>query len=178
MQIRDLDMSLNRMWRPFAALALVAFASGCAANHSFVRGETLDVSSLVSELDTIRGDDEDDALYDMTYIPFAHLDLQVFAKTEDTKRYPNGHTFASIRSWLPLFGIVDGEIELYDAERAAYEKNEFLSVLWGLWSQQRTTVQTAYGVRTERNYNLFWILNSGPRIKYALPASTKTVAVQ
>ena len=78
----------------------------------------------------------------------------------------------------PSKGIVDGGIELYDAERSAYEKNEFLSVLWGLWSRQQTTIPTAIGGRSELNYSLLWILNLGPRIKYHLPASEGLVAIR
>jgi hypothetical protein len=166
MQRRNFAIGFAQSRRVLVAIALVAVTSGCVANHSFVHGDAINVSNLVSELDAIKADDDHDALYDMTYIPFVYLDLQVFAQTEDTRRYPHGHTFGSVRSWLPLFGIVDGEIELFDAERSAYEKNEFRSVLWGLWSRRLTTIQTAIGERIERNYNLLWIFNSGPNIRY------------
>jgi hypothetical protein len=159
---------LKRSWQRVAVCVFLVFGSGCVTNHRFVRGEELDVSALVSELET--KSEEDDALFDITYVPFAHLDLQVFAENDENPHYPEGHAFISVRSWLPLFGIVDGNIELYDAEQAAYEKQEFRSLLWGLWTRERTTVQTGHGERTERNHSLLWILDWGPSAHYDLPA--------
>ena len=161
-------MPVGRSWQLVAVCVFLVFASGCVTNHPFVRGAELDVSGLVSELETKSG--EDQALFDITYVPFAHLDLQVFAKNGGTERYPEGHAFVSMRSWLPLFGIVDGDIELYDAEQSAYEKQEFTSVLWGLWTRERKTIQTGHGERTEHNYSLLWILNWGPSVHYDQPA--------
>ena len=155
---------LERSRHLAAACVFLVFASGCVTNHPFPRGAEVDVSGLVNELEA-KGEDED-ALFDITYVPFAHLDLQAFAENDDTARYPEGHAFISVRSWLPLFGIVDGDFELYDAEQSAYEKNELTSVLWGLWTRQRTTLQTGHGERTARNYSLLWIFDWGPSVDY------------
>ena len=163
-------MTLGSMkhWQWIPLGIVLALGSGCVSNHGFVRGAKLDVPALASELEAL-GEDED-ALYDLTLIPFTHLDLQAFAQNDEMEDYPEGHAFISVRSWLPLFGIFDGGVELYDADHTAYETEAFRSILWGLWTRNRRTVQTLHGERTEHNYSLLWVLNSGPRVHYDPPA--------
>lgn len=152
-----------------AVCVLFSLASGCAANHAFVRGVALDVPALASELQDQPQDDR--GLYEITYIPLTYLDAQIFVVTEDTKDYPKGHTLFSVRSWLPLFGVVDADVERYDAENSAYERSDFTSVLWGLWTGKRGIVQTTHGARSERTYRLFWFLDWGPRVHYERAAA-------
>ena len=71
-----------------------------------------------------------------------------------------------MRSWLPLFGFVDGDFALYDEERTAYETGEFSSVFWGLWSRRLHTVQTRHGDRVERHFGLLWLFDVGPDVEY------------
>jgi len=149
------------------ACAFLLLTSGCVTNHPFVSGERLDVPELVTELET--KDKDEKALVDLTYFPFAYLDLKLFTETEDTEHYPEGHTFVSVQSWLPLSLIVDAEIELFDVEQAGYETHEFTSVLWGLWSRHHQTIPTDHGERIERNYGLLWIFDFGPSIHYDQP---------
>jgi hypothetical protein len=164
---------VKRPGPPRALLALVLGAclvttGGCFSNHAFVRGADLDVPALATELasrDKDKGK-KGDALVDVVYIPFAHMDLQVFAENEDVAHYPAGHAFVSVRSWLPLFGIVDGSVELYDAEQRVYERGDFTSILWGLWTRERTTIPTAHGERTERNGRFLWLLDWGRHVRY------------
>ena len=170
MLVATSDGSLKRSCQRVAVCVFLVLASGCVTNHPFVRGAELDVPGLVSELEA--KSEKEDALFDIHFFPFAHLDLQVFARNDDTERYPEGHAFISMRSWLPLFGIVDGDVELYDSEQSAYEKKEFRSVLWGLWTRERNTIQTSHGERIESNSNLFWILDWGPGVHYNPPADS------
>ena len=156
---------------PMLALgAWLVMTTACATNHEFIRGEPLDVPSMVRKLEAQTASEDEDALFEVAYFPFTHADLKVFARNDDTDHYPEGHIFFSARSWLPLFGIVDGHVEHYDTDHAAYEKTAFRSILWGLWTRTRTTVATHHGPRSERNGRFLWLFDWGPRVDYEGPA--------
>lgn len=166
MHVRNTASCLRRTALLVALSAWLLLTTGCATNHPFVRGEPLDVPSLVDELESRTAGEGEDALFDVTYLPFAHANVQVFTRNDDTDDYPEGHIFFSVRAWLPLFGFANGEIERYDDEHAAYETMKFQSILWGLWSRLRTTVQTHHGPRTEGRGKLLWLLDWGPYVEY------------
>ncbi len=147
-----------------ALLLVLVTGTGCVSNHAFPLGGALDVPSLVRALDAHPADD--DALFDVTYLPLLHLDLQTFSKTEEPPNYPEGHESFSIRSWLPLFLIVDGDVEFFDAEHAAFERTEFMAILWGLWARSEMTLQTAHGERVERSGRLLWLLDWDDSVEY------------
>jgi hypothetical protein len=48
----------------------------------------------------------------------------------------------------------------------AYEKQQFKSLLWGLWSSVRKTVQTTHGERVELNRSLLWVLDWETSVRY------------
>jgi hypothetical protein len=52
------------------------------------------------------------------------------------------------------------------AEHLAYEKQQFKSLLWGLWSSVRKTVQTTHGERVELNRSLLWVLDWETSVRY------------
>ncbi len=147
-----------------APLLLLTMSLGCVGNHSFPVGAALDVPGLVSELES--KPETDDALFDLTYLPFLHLDLRTFGKRDERSSYPKGHESFSIRSWLPLFLIVDADVEFFDTEHAAYERNEFMAILWGLWARSEMTIQTHHGERVQRSGRLLWIFDWEDSVKY------------
>ena len=123
-----------------------------------------DVSGFASALDT-KPDDED-ALFDLTYVPGLHLDLETFSANEAGSHYPAGHQHVRIRSWLPLFMFVDGDVAHFDVEHAAYEQSTFRAILWGLWARSETKVQTRVGERVERSGRLLWLIDWDDAVEY------------
>ena len=164
------SMSRANRSRPFLAAllwVLVSGSAGCAANHAFPHDAPLDVPALADELEALA--EGEDALFDLTYWPLVHLDLETFSENTETENYSAGHQYISLRSWLPFFLFVDGEIARFDDENAAYEENEFTALLWGLWARTESTVQTLHGGRTERNGRFLWILSWEESVDYDEP---------
>ena len=151
-----------------AALVLCVIAStACVSNHVLPPIADIDAPGLAAELGARPG--EADALIDVAYLPLVHLDLKTFSRNAAGEPLPEGHEYLSLRSWLPLFAVVDGEVAHFDADDAEFERSEFLAVLWGLWSQSRTTVQTSHGERIERDGRLLWLFDWDDSIEYARP---------
>ena len=166
------DRHTLRIATSIALLLLLSTSAACVSNHSFSHGAALDVPDLVSGLEAQR--DDEDALFDLTYLPLLHLDLQAFTETDEHPSYPEGHEFLSIRSWLPLFLVVDGEVEYFDTDHAAYERNEFTAVLWGLWARSKTTLRTLHGDRVARNSRVLWFLDWEDTVEYSQALAPST----
>lgn len=158
--------SLHRSRLGLLCLVLVAVGAGCASNRTFPTGAPLDVPVLARDLEAQPEDEE--ALFDLAYWPLLHLDLSLFTESEEASDYPDGHTFFTIRSWLPAFMIVDGRVSFFDEAHAAYEENEFSAVLWGLWARNQLTIRTEHGDRVAREHRLLWIFGWDEPVEYRL----------
>lgn len=157
--------SRERRGAGIVLMAIVAMAAGCASNHTFAPDREIDVETLIQKLEA--QDDDEEALFDLAWLPLTYLHLELFTETDDEEHYPEGHSYVSMRAWLPLLTFLDGEVAFYDEAQTPYETHEFTSLLWGLYARQQTTIQTIHGARSEGRHRLLWILDFDPGARYA-----------
>ncbi|MEM7408828.1 MAG: hypothetical protein AAF430_01165 [Myxococcota bacterium] len=149
-----------------AVLVFVVTGTGCAANHAFPEAAPAESRDLARALEA--KPEAEDALFDLTYWPLLHLELQTFTERKASE-HPEGYELLSVRSWLPFFVIVDGKVERFDTEHVGYEESAFEAVLWGLWARHQTTIQTLHGARVARTGRILWFVDWEDSVSYAQP---------
>ena len=143
-------------------LLLLPMLGACAtSNYAFEDIATLKGESramrLTSDLDEGILSGDEDALYDLKVIPFAHSRLAVFQETEqDGQGNPDGFVEADIEAYLPLFGILDVEVTRYTEDNRMSEHHEYNSYLWGIFQTHRELVDTRLGMRESRKKRFLW----------------------
>lgn len=170
----NIDMSTTGKTPPIwlkraigVTLATTLTTACSSSNYAFdaltkVRGQSRS-AELAAELTEIEGDKP---LYDVTYVPLAHLDLHVYGPTDEDDDCPDGFVEANVQSALPLFGFVDGSLDKYDENHELYEHQEFESYFWGLFQRYNEEVATPQGLRRKRKSRILWILDWGGSTKY------------
>lgn len=153
-----------------AIAAVAAMLSGCVVdNYNFAKVRTEDLGArterLARELVQQHDKDGDDSLYDVTYIPLAHLDLHTFS-AEDDSNYPGGYVEADVESYLPLASFLDMKITRYDQDHKPYEEHEYKSYFWGLFAKHKERIATTRGLRKRSSYRLLWFIPWGGSAQY------------
>lgn len=152
-------------------LTTTLLTSCAASNYDFdrvtePRGDAR-AAALEDDLLEERVNDDDDALYDLDYVPLAHLDVHVFAASDGEDDYPPGHVEVDLEAYLPLAMLVDVTVDRYDEDRALYEHLDVFALLWGVFASHHEEILTPRGVRSESSYRLLWFIGWGTGPEYA-----------
>ncbi len=157
--------------RRAAELILVtATCFGCAtSNYDFdvltdLKGHARG-ARLTDDLLHEQEGEKHEELYDVSVIPLARTQLNVFAESDD-EGFPDGFVEADIDAYLPLFGFVDATINRYDSDRRMYERHDFNSYLWGLFQTHKEQIDTNAGLREKRMRRFLWIFDWRSSPKY------------
>ncbi|MEL6431638.1 MAG: hypothetical protein AAFP22_07980 [Planctomycetota bacterium] len=160
--------------RAAAITLLAANGAGCAfsnfdfAEISSLRGDARGArlaESLASEQEE-KSDEE--ALYDVAMVPLARTRISVYSESDDN-RVPEGHVEFDATAYLPFFGFVDATMTRYDERDECYERHEYDSYLWGLFSVHREEIDTQVGVRKQTKRTFLWLFDWSSSPKYVEP---------
>jgi len=151
-------------------------AAGCA-NYDFdtVRRAdgTYEVSRLMADLDRIGG------LGQVGWFPLVHVEARTFDTQDDKNqpmadlsegRYPPGYRLTEIDGWGPLFSYIHVRSTFYDQSGDGYEVQMVRSLLFRIWEQTRSVVETTKGSREMSRHDLlFGLITLRPSVIYSPP---------
>ncbi|MEO0660959.1 MAG: hypothetical protein AAFZ87_05435 [Planctomycetota bacterium] len=160
--------------RAAAITLLAANGAGCAfsnfdfAEISSFRGDARG-AKLAEGLSAEEAEKQDeDTLYDVAMFPLARTRLHVYSESGDDG-VDEGHTEMDMKAYLPLFGFVDATMTRYDERDECYERHEYDSYLWGLFSVHREEIDTQVGVRKQTKRTFLWLFDWSSSPKYVEP---------